>query len=150
MTVDLSRFVEAHERDFAAALAEMEAGRKRSHWIWYVFPQIVGLARSSTARHYGIASVEEARAFLAHPVLGANYRRVVAAVEDQVVRCGVRINTLMGGSPDDVKLVSSLTLFAHVADPDDEVLRQATAVLAAARAQGFSPCTLTEQFLGGT
>ena len=145
MNVDLSRFVEAHERDFASALAEIESGGKRSHWIWYVFPQIAGLARSSTAQHYAIPSIEEARAFLAHPVLGANYRRIVIAVEEQVVRRGVPIRTLMG-APDDMKLVSSLTLLAGIAD--DETLRtQATAILAAAREQGLAECGMTQQFL---
>ena len=85
MSVDLTRFVEAHDRQFDDALREIEAGRKQTHWIWFVFPQIAGLARSSTAAHYAIGSVEEAREFLAHPMLGSNDRRIVAAVQDQVV-----------------------------------------------------------------
>ena len=97
-------------------LAELRAGRKRSHWIWFVFPQLAGLGRSATARHYGIASAAEARAYLADPVLGPRLRecaRLVAAVPDRSI-------AEIFGSPDDLKLRSSMTLFARVAAAGDD------------------------------
>jgi uncharacterized protein (DUF1810 family) len=152
--VDLQRFVDAQRDSYQRALGEIEAGRKSSHWMWYVFPQVSGLGLSSTSVRYAIRSVEEANAFLGHPVLGERYRRIVDAVWHQVVENGVTIRDLFG-SPDDAKLVSSLTLFAGVArqhgSPDVdlvELIEKAEEILQAADAQGFGPCTTTEQFLG--
>jgi uncharacterized protein (DUF1810 family) len=108
---DLDRFVRAQEEDYEQALAEIRGGRKRSHWMWYIFPQIDGLAFSSTAKYYAIKSVEEARAYLAHPVLGPRLREcaeAAVAVEGRSAR-------EIFGSPDDLKLRSCATLFAHVA-----------------------------------
>jgi uncharacterized protein (DUF1810 family) len=142
--------VEPSRRDFDAALAEIDGGRKRSHWMWYVFPQIAGLGQSPTAIHYGIHSRAEAAAFLADPTLGPSYRRVVDAVHRQVVGAGVSIRDLFG-RPDDHKLVSSLTLFAGVAaDLGDEwatFVEQANDVLERAAEQGLPRCTTTERFL---
>ena len=108
---DLQRFVDAQAPVYAAVLAELRAGAKRSHWMWFVFPQIAGLGHSSTARHYAIASLEEAQAYLAHPVLG-----------ERLLTCTVLINQVQGrsahaifGSPDDMKFRSSMTLFARAA-----------------------------------
>jgi uncharacterized protein (DUF1810 family) len=140
---DVSRFVEPQRADFDRALGEIEAGRKRSHWIWYVFPQIVGLGSSPMAVRYGITSVDEARAFLDDPLLGANYRRIVAAVGEQL-RGGVTLDRLFG-SPDDAKVVSSLTLFDGVAD-DDEPLRATIGEIL--ELAGRSPCAATRAFLG--
>lgn len=120
---DLARFVSAQEADFATALAELRAGRKRSHWIWYVFPQHVELGRSGMARHYGIRSLDEARAYLAHPVLGP---RLQAAV-DAAIASGETDATRLLGSPDDLKLRSCLTLFL-AADPEAARLRWALGV----------------------
>jgi uncharacterized protein (DUF1810 family) len=111
---DLGRFVTAQAPVFPAVLAELKAGRKRSHWMWFVFPQLRGLGHSAMASFYGIASLHKARAYLAHPVLGP--------------RLELCIRTLLGlengslhqifGSPDDMKFQSSMTLFAlAAADP---------------------------------
>lgn len=110
---DLNRFVRAQERDFAQALAEIKAGEKRSHWMWYIFPQIDGLAFSSTSKHYAIKSVEEARAYLNHPVLGP---RLVECAE-AALRVERRSAAEIFGWPDDLKLRSSMTLFACVTPP---------------------------------
>ncbi len=107
---DLARFVGAQERDYERALAEISAGRKRTHWMWYIFPQIAGLGVSSTAQHYAIKSLAEAKAYLAHPVLGP---RLLASAEAAVGVEG-RSATDIFGSPDDLKLRSCATLFACV------------------------------------
>ncbi len=107
---DLSRFVRAQEHDYARALAEIRAGRKRTHWMWYIFPQIDGLAFSSTARHYAIKSTAEAKAYLEHPLLGP---RLLACAE-AAVRVEGRSATEIFGTPDDLKLRSCATLFACV------------------------------------
>ena len=104
----LQRLVEAQDREFETALAELEAGRKQSHWMWFVFPQVAGLGRSPTAQFYGIRSLHEARAFLAHPVLGERYRRSVEALARWA---GTRTAVEILGEVDALKLRSSLTLF---------------------------------------
>ncbi|MCW0199872.1 DUF1810 domain-containing protein [Sphingopyxis sp.] len=103
----LDRFVEAQTLAYQTALAEIRRGAKRSHWIWFVFPQIVGLGRSSTARHFAIRSIDEARAYLDHPVLGPRYRECVAALQDLTISDPVTVF----GEVDAMKLRSSLTLF---------------------------------------
>lgn len=120
---DLGRFLSAQERTQAQALAELRRGRKESHWMWFVFPQLAGLGRSETARHYAIRSLAEARAYLAHPVLGNRLREAVAAA----MGSGVASPRALFGSPDDMKLRSSLTLFREAAEgeearPFDEAL----------------------------
>jgi uncharacterized protein (DUF1810 family) len=113
-TNDLERFVDAQRSVYATALAELRAGRKRSHWMWFVFPQIAGLGHSAMAQKYAIASADEAAAYLAHPLLGARLRECAAAVllhpDEQVAD--------IFGHPDDLKFHSSMTLFADVA-PDE-------------------------------
>jgi uncharacterized protein (DUF1810 family) len=104
---NLSRFVEAQTGSFDTALAEIRRGAKRSHWMWFIFPQIAGLGSSSMAQHYAITSLDEARAYIAHPVLGARLRECVAAMEG-VTRKDAE--AVFGGI-DAVKLRSSLTLF---------------------------------------
>ena len=152
---DLSRF-EAHQKEFDQALGEVESGRKRSHWMWYVFPQVAGLGITPTSRTYAIRTVAEAEAFILHPVLGPAYRRIVDAVWHQVVEEGVTVGALFG-SPDDLKLVSSLTLFTAVArqlqqrSPDiANFATQADDILRAAYAQGLERCTTTERFMTAT
>lgn len=114
MTADLERFVAAQHAVFDTAMAELAAGRKASHWMWFVFPQARSLGRSSTARHYGITSLAEAKAYLAHPVLGERLERAVQAA---TAAPAASLHALMG-SPDDLKFRSSITLFAAVAlDP---------------------------------
>lgn len=107
---DLNRFVQAQEGSYKQALAEITSGRKRSHWMWYIFPQIDGLAFSSTSKHYSIKSIDEARAYLAHPVLGPRLLECAEAL----LRINGRSATQIFGSPDDVKLRSCATLFACV------------------------------------
>jgi uncharacterized protein (DUF1810 family) len=108
---DLARFVEAQAGDYATALAETRAGRKRSHWMWYIFPQIDGLGFSSMARRYAIKSLDEARAYLDHPVLGP---RLVEITEAALAVEGRSAHEIFG-SPDDMKLRSCATLFARAA-----------------------------------
>ena len=108
---DLDRFVRAQDATHAGALDELRRGRKTSHWMWFVFPQIAGLGRSETARYYAIASTAEARAYLAHPVLGA---RLIEATEAAIGAPG-SAEAIFGGI-DAVKLRSSMTLFEAVAD----------------------------------
>lgn len=104
----LDRFVAAQERNFAVALAELQRGRKTSHWIWYVFPQIAGLGRSDMARHYAIVDLTEARAYLAHPLLGSRLREAASAL---LAHAGKRSATAILGEIDAVKVRSSMTLF---------------------------------------
>jgi uncharacterized protein (DUF1810 family) len=110
---DLERFVAAQAGSYDAALAEIRRGAKRSHWMWFVFPQIAGLGRSDMARRYAIGSIDEAQAFLAHPLLGARYRGCVTALQDLASSDAVQVF----GPIDAVKLRSSLTLF-EAAQPD--------------------------------
>jgi uncharacterized protein (DUF1810 family) len=107
---DLGRFMRAQENDYDQVLAEIVSGRKRTHWMWYIFPQIDGLAFSSNSKLYAIKSVEEARAYLDHPVLGP---RLLECAEAVVCVEG-RSATEIFGSPDDLKLRSCATLFACV------------------------------------
>ncbi|MFI5508209.1 DUF1810 domain-containing protein [Mycobacterium sp. NPDC051804] len=106
---DLQRFVDAQDRAYDTALAELRGGRKRSHWIWFVFPQLQGLGRSSTAIRYGITSLAEAKAYLDHPMLGPRLRecaQVVAGIQ------GATADDIFGW-PDNLKVRSSMTLFAR-------------------------------------
>jgi uncharacterized protein (DUF1810 family) len=111
----LDRFVSAQASVYPSALAELTAGRKRTHWMWFIFPQIAGLGSSPAAQRYAIASLDEARAYLAHPVLGPRLREcadALLAVE------GKSAEEILG-YPDDLKLRSSMTLFARAADDPD-------------------------------
>lgn len=108
----LDRFVQAQDGVYPAALAEIRAGAKRSHWMWFVFPQIAGLGHSPTSRHFAIRSAEEARAYLAHPVLGPRLRESVDALAGLAETTAERVF----GGIDATKLRSSLTLFAAVSD----------------------------------
>jgi uncharacterized protein (DUF1810 family) len=115
---DLQRFVDAQARVYDGVLDELRAGRKRSHWMWFVFPQLRGLGSSSIAQHYGIASLEEARAYLDHPVLGPRLRECVGLVNEIEGRSA----ELIFGRPDDLKLRSSVTLFARATDDNHDFL----------------------------
>ena len=107
---NLSRFVQAQEQDYERALSEIMGGRKRSHWMWYIFPQIDGLGFSATSRLYAIKSIAEAEAYLSHPVLGP---RLTACAEAALGVEGRSANEIFA-SPDDMKLRSCATLFAQV------------------------------------
>ncbi len=117
----LDRFVTAQAPVFETALGELEAGRKRSHWMWFVFPQLRGLGRSPTAQFYGLGSLEEARAYLDHPVLGPRLKQCTQAVVDGA---GASLAVIFG-SPDDMKFRSSMTLFDRAADADGTLYRRA-------------------------
>jgi uncharacterized protein (DUF1810 family) len=108
---DLARFVEAQAGVHERALAELRAGRKQSHWMWFVFPQLAGLGSSAMAERYAISSLDEARAYLAHPQLGP---RLVECAEALLQLEGERSAAVIMRSPDDLKLRSSATLFARV------------------------------------
>ena len=117
---DLDRFVQAQDPVLAQVRQELRDGRKRSHWMWFVFPQLSGLGHSAMARHYAIASLAEAWAYLEHPLLGP-----------RLVECGALVNAVEGrsinqilGSPDDLKFHSSMTLF-NLAQPEAPVFREA-------------------------
>ena len=114
----LSRFVEAQDAGgtYDQALAELRAGRKRSHWMWFVFPQVAGLGRSPTAQHFAVSGLEEARAYLEHPVLGGRLVDAARALLDQPSRDAVAVF----GPVDAQKLRSSMTLFSRAA-PDEPV-----------------------------
>jgi uncharacterized protein (DUF1810 family) len=149
----LDRFRDGYRQDFDQALSEINRGHKRSHWMWFMFPQVTGLGSSPTAARYAIASWAEAEAFLRDPLLGPSYRQLIEAVWEQVAGRGVTLRRLFG-RPDDQKLVSSLTLFAAVAgDLGDEwrpMLTQANEILAHAAAQGLPRCAATQRFLAAT
>jgi uncharacterized protein (DUF1810 family) len=110
---DLNRFVQAQGTEFAQALSEIESGQKQTHWMWYIFPQFDGLGHSSMAKRYAIKSAAEAKAYLAHPDLGP---RLIACAE-ALLRIQGRSALAIFGSPDDLKLMSSATLFAAVSAP---------------------------------
>ena len=116
---DLNRFIEAQAVNYSDALAELRAGQKRSHWMWYVFPQIASLGHSAMSARYAIRSADEARAYLAHPVLGPRLiecAEAVLAIENRSAR------EIMG-SPDDLKLRSCATLFAEIS-PERSVFQR--------------------------
>ena len=107
---DLNRFVQAQENDYERALSEIKSGQKRSHWMWYIFPQFDGLGFSTTSKRYSIKSVAEAKAYLSHPILGPRLTECVEAILSVEGRSAYEIF----GCPDDMKLRSCATLFASV------------------------------------
>ncbi|MBV9066952.1 MAG: DUF1810 domain-containing protein [Methylobacteriaceae bacterium] len=116
----LQRFVRAQEVNFESAREELRRGRKTTHWIWYVYPQVEGLGRSSTSQHFAIKSRQEALAYLAHPVLGPRLKECTGIVN---ALDGLSANQIFG-SPDDMKFRSSMTLF-HTVSPDIAVFKDA-------------------------
>jgi uncharacterized protein (DUF1810 family) len=116
---NLQRFVRAQAGVYEEALAELGSGRKRTHWMWFIFPQIQGLGYSATSRHYAIKSLAEAREYLRHPVLGP---RLLACAE-AVLAVEGRSASAIFSYPDDLKLHSSMTLFAAAAGPDSAFAR---------------------------
>ncbi|UMB71955.1 DUF1810 domain-containing protein [Mycobacterium paraterrae] len=115
---NLQRFVDAQAPVYGQVVDELRAGRKRTHWIWFVFPQIAGLGSSATAAHYAITSLDEARAYLRHDLLGPRLRECTQLVN--AVR-GRSIGQIFG-SPDDMKVRSSMTLFAHATSDNEDFL----------------------------
>ena len=106
----LQRFIDAQKEDYQTALSEIKNGRKRSHWMWYIFPQIQGLGSSETAMYYAIKNIDEAEAFLAHPVLG---KRLIE-ISNELLSLQENDAHQIFGSPDDLKLKSSMTLFSSL------------------------------------
>ena len=119
----LERFISAQEGLYARALEEIKKGKKQSHWMWFIFPQIAGLGHSTTAKFYGIANLEEAKSYMAHPVLS----RHLIEISEALLKIENKTATEILGTPDDMKLRSSMTLFAHTENTNPvfkEVLRK--------------------------
>jgi uncharacterized protein (DUF1810 family) len=128
--MSLERFIKAQEKTYEGALAELKAGAKTGHWIWWIFPQKKGLGTSDNSTYYGLSGVSEARAYLKHSVLGPRYRECVAVVHHQLLHEKIPPLELMGGETDLLKLGSSLEIFLAAAPPTDESFRaQAQAIL---------------------
>jgi uncharacterized protein (DUF1810 family) len=148
--MSLERFHDAQadaDSGYKAALAEMRSGRKRKHWIWYIFPQLAGLGRSGVAQYYGVRDLQEACEYLRDPILRARYDEIAAAVAEQL-EAGVPVEHLMGGSIDALKLASSLTLFSaaasRLADETSSALaRRCDAILRITTTQGYPACSFT-------
>lgn len=119
MKDDLKRFLDAHQDYYQMALEEVRSGKKKGHWMWFIFPQIAGLGRSSTARYYAIRDMEEAKEFIEDATLGRNLIEISQALLDT----GASDASALMGYPDDLKLRSSMTLFA-LAKPECEVFRK--------------------------
>ncbi|MFJ4397757.1 DUF1810 domain-containing protein [Pseudomonas sp. NPDC089396] len=119
---DLERFVEAQNRVYDQVIQELQAGRKRSHWMWYMFPQLDGLGHSIMAERYALSGLDEARAYLGHPLLGPRLEACVTALVQHSDKSAREVL----GSPDDLKLRSCLTLFSQVA-PDNPLFQLALA-----------------------
>jgi uncharacterized protein (DUF1810 family) len=156
VTFDLDRFVHAQDAGaYAQAIAELAAGAKRSHWIWFIFPQLAGLGSSSMAETYSLQGVEEANAYLQHPVLrerllaAMNAVRSSACAEASADKHSTSLRRLMGSQIDALKLVSSMTLFSEVGRrmKDDEVASAADEILQVAGREGFSACVFTRAHL---
>ena len=116
---NLQRFIKEQQRDYTTAYVEISQGRKRSHWMWWIFPQIEGLGMTATSHKYSIKSMEEAIAFLAHPYLGKNIREISA----ELLKLDTNDASYVMGYPDDLKLRSSMTLFAE-ATPEETVFQK--------------------------
>lgn len=116
---DIKRFVDAHHRSYNLALGEIRAGYKVSHWMWYIFPQIKGLGRSEIAEYYAIADLDEAKAYLKEPVLAAHMQEICEALLENESSNAEEVM----GWPDDLKLRSSMTLFA-AADPENDIYQR--------------------------
>lgn len=148
MSVDRFLAAQAGPRTgYATAIRELRAGEKLSHWIWYIFPQLAGMGRSSVAVQFALEDVDEAREYLAEPTLRARLTEAVATVRSQVQPPrAIPLRSLMGGGIDAMKLVSSLTLFEYVSRDNPELSTfhaHAEAVLAVAAEQGYPRCAFT-------
>lgn len=110
----LQRFIDAQSESYARALEEIKSGRKRSHWMWFIFPQLKGLGRSSASMFYGINGLDEAREYLAHPILGERLREI----SQVLLQLATNDANAVFGSPDDMKLRSCMTLFDNISPND--------------------------------
>jgi uncharacterized protein (DUF1810 family) len=123
MKHDLSRYLEAQESSYMQALAEIKSGKKRSHWMWYIFPQFKGLGISDTSRHYAINDLHEAKSYLNHPILGYRLKQI----SNELLLLGENNATNIFGKPDDLKLHSSMTLFATVDTSEEQTFNKVLA-----------------------
>ena len=117
---NLERFIEAQEEDYAIALREVKQGKKVNHWMWYIFPQLAGLGNSSTSKYFAIANAEEAKLYLEHPVLGNR----LAEICEALLRISHNSAHSIFGKPDDLKLLSCMTLFETVESQHKDVFRR--------------------------
>ena len=150
--MSLARFHDAQASlsvGYKAALAEIRRGRKTSHWIWYIFPQLAGLGRSSTARAYALDDLAEACAYLRDPLLRTRYEEIACAVSDQLAQ-GRALEELMGSTIDALKFVSSLTLFRAAAEAlqgegvhFEHLARRCDSILQQTTGQNYPPCAQT-------
>ena len=116
----LNRFLKAQQTDYFTALSEIKSGQKRSHWMWYIFPQIAGLGFSETSKFYAIKNLEEAKEFLHHPILGMRLKEI----SNELIKLDEANANKVFGSPDDLKLKSCMTLFSMVEDQPDNVFEK--------------------------
>jgi uncharacterized protein (DUF1810 family) len=144
MAFDLERFVSAQRSGYDSVLAELRSGRKTGHWIWFIFPQIAGLGSSGMSRLYSIGSLDEARAYLEHPVLGPRLRECAGLI----LASPERTTTEMFGSLDAIKVRSSMTLF-HRAAPVEPVFRQVLDRYYGGVADGATDARLGPEAAGG-
>ena len=114
MKDDLDRFVSAQEHIYQTALSEIQDGKKLSHWIWYIFPQLRGLGHSYRSEYYGIENIDEAKSYLTHPILGAR----LLEITEVLLKLNENDPLKVMGSPDDLKLKSCMTLFAYISEND--------------------------------
>lgn len=143
--MSLSRYIEAQndpDAGYAVALHEIRTTGKRSHWVWYVFPNLGGLGSSANAQNFALRDLEEAIAFMHHPVLGDRLQEICDAIVGRL-NSGSDLITLMGSRIDVLKLVSCMTLFAGLAQQECRLSQESSAILNAARGEGFPPCDFT-------
>jgi len=153
--MSFNRFKQAQdspESGFEVAQGEMNAGRKTSHWIWYILPQLAGLGRSETARFYGLADLAEAKAYFRDPILRKRLELIVSSIASRLAE-GISLGALMGGATDSLKTVSCLTLFRAVAteagsDLHAGFVQSGEAILATAFREGVPRCAYTERAVG--
>lgn len=112
---NLQRFEEAHRKYYQTALSEIKNGRKQSHWMWYIFPQLKGLGKSSTSDYYGISNIDEAKAYLSHPIL----RKNLIEISEALLKLPTNNVTEIFGKPDDMKLKSCMTLFSMASEDEN-------------------------------
>ena len=119
MENNLNRFLEAQRKDYDIALSEIRAGRKRTHWMWYIFPQFRGLGHSETSKYYGIKDIDEVKEFLNHPILGLRLQQI----SEELMNLEEKDATKIMGHPDDLKLKSCMSLFLEIDDRKESVFR---------------------------
>lgn len=117
MEQDLNRFIKAQENSYEEALSEIKSGRKRSHWMWYIFPQFKGLGFSETSKYYSIKNLDEAKSYLNHPILGERLKLIT----NELLALNENNANKVFGSPDDLKLKSSMTLFAAINTSEENI-----------------------------